>query len=189
MINGNSEIVMAKAFREAGEILRCHTMGGGIDSGYNIGNHCYNCLSLLFVLNDNPSLNLIKAVLWHDTGERWLGDLPATAKWSYPEVAEKYEEAEKTVMRNLGVCYEDILSSEEMKWLKAVDILELWLWTQNQMASGNRKVESMRNQCEYCIENRDMPDIAMEFYRQMRENPQINYRLSEFINEVCEQND
>lgn len=185
MMDMTSEITLAKVFREAGEIVRCHTMGSSIDQGYNIGNHCYNCLCLLFLLKRDPSLNLIKAVLWHDTSERWLGDLPATAKWVYTDVSKEYEEAEKSVMRDLGICYQDTLTSEEMKWLKAVDILELWLWTIGQITSGNKKVKNIKEQCEYCIETRDIPQKAMQFYHDIKKNEEINVRLSEYISEVC----
>ena len=67
------------AAREGGNVLRCHTVPH--HGQYSVGKHSYDALSLLLLLHPNPSMNLVKATLWHDCAERFVGDMPAPAKW------------------------------------------------------------------------------------------------------------
>jgi 5'-deoxynucleotidase YfbR-like HD superfamily hydrolase len=67
------------------------------------------------------------AALYHDVPELILGDIPATAKWSFPEVQKAFEKAEKKVMDDLGL--EFVLSPEEKNKLKMADMLELVLYS------------------------------------------------------------
>lgn len=149
--------------RKAGKIVRCHTIGEDTDKGYNVGNHCYNALSLLLTLNPSASSELVKTVLWHDTSELWLGDLPATAKWNNPDLKEAYEKAEKTVDKSLGIDYN--LNDQEKLWLKTVDILELWMWT---IEDPHHSRQSIRQECERYMETLEMPSIARVFYNRIK---------------------
>jgi len=149
--------------RKAGKIVRCHTLGEDTDKGYNVGNHCYNALSLLLVLNPSASINLIKTVLWHDTSELWLGDMPATAKWNNPDLKQAYAEAEKKIDKSLGIDYQ--LNDQEILWMKTVDIMELWLWT---IEDPHHSRQSIRNECERYMDTLNMPSVARVFYNRVR---------------------
>ena len=67
------------------------------------------------------------ASLYHDVPELILGDIPATAKWSYPEVQKAFEDAEKKVFEDLGLIF--VLTAEEKNRLKMADMLELVLYS------------------------------------------------------------
>ena len=66
------------------------------------------------------------AALYHDVPEIILGDIPATAKWDYPELHQAFERAEKKVMDDLGLNF--VLTAEEKNRLKMADMLELVMY-------------------------------------------------------------
>lgn len=170
------------ATREAGTVRRCHIVPH--HGQYNIAQHSYGAVSLLLLLHPKPSLKLIKAVQWHDVAERWLGDVPAPAKWEHTELGEVYERAEAELLKRLGLFAQ--LTDLEQEWLKAVDTLELWLWCREEEALGNAAVTPMRLACEKVTEKRrlegSLPELAAQLYDALRQSP--HKRLSDFFEEV-----
>ena len=133
-----------KVLREAGALERAHNVPH--HGSYSVGQHSYDAANIILILHPNPSLNLVKAVLWHDAPERFLGDLPAPAKWYNPALADEYRTAEKTVADHMGIqSVFDELTEEDKHWLSAADRLELLLWAQDQEALGNRHVCNLRD--------------------------------------------
>lgn len=139
-----AKYLQVRAVREAGRVTRCHVLP--TDGRYTIGTHSYGAVSLLLLLHPSPSLALIRAVTFHDTAERWLGDLPSTAKSAFPELGWAYERAETEVMSTLGL--EEPLTAEEYNWLRAVDALELWLWVREAQANCRSDLSEWRDTLE-----------------------------------------
>ena len=133
-----------RASREAGMVQRCHTMQ--IHGHYTIAEHCYNVVSILLILHPEPSMTLIKAALWHDQAERWLGDVPAPAKWAHPELAKVYAAAEQKMLAESGFFFR--LNDDEANWLKAVDTLELWMTAKEQLLMGNSQISKVVHNCD-----------------------------------------
>lgn len=133
-MNQNDRIL---ALREGGQTLRCHTMP--YHGPYNVAIHSYNAVNLLLALHPGePSLNLIKAVMWHDIPERWTGDVPSPAKWGNPELKRILDKAEERILEYLELDkFFKVLSPEETNWLTAVDLLELFIWGYEQVMLGN----------------------------------------------------
>lgn len=153
------------AMREGGAVERSHTIPH-LDS-YTVGLHSYNALSLLMLLHPNPSRALIEAMLWHDVPERWLGDLPATAKWLNPELKAAYGRAERKAIDRLGIPMDDFyLSEDDWRWLNAVDRLEFWLWVQDQEMLGNHHTEEARQNIVAWLNQNigELPDECRRFY-------------------------
>lgn len=130
------------AAREGGNVLRCHTVPH--HGQYSVGKHSYDALSLLLLLHPNPSMNLVKATLWHDCAERFVGDMPAPAKWFNQALGEEYEKAEREAQVASGLALPE-LAEEEQNWLTAVDRVELLLWAEEQSALGNRHTQGLVN--------------------------------------------
>lgn len=149
--------------REAGAVERCHTFPH--HGKYTVAEHCYGVVSLLFLLYPIPSINLIKSCLWHDTAERFLGDLPAPTKWKHGELRAAYETVEEDTLKSLGFSFE--LTEEELSWVKVLDKLELWLWAQHQKAMGNRYIEDLKKRVEDWFDNSldNIPEPVLEFIR------------------------
>ena len=83
-------------------INRYHTVPlGGLRQ--TVGAHSYAVVVLLDQLWDNCSKNLLLSALYHDVPEIVLGDIPATAKWSYPDVQKVFKKAEQKIMKDLDI--------------------------------------------------------------------------------------
>lgn len=129
--------------REAGHVERAHNVPH--HGSYSVGKHSYDVVSILLLLHPSPSNQLIRAALWHDMPERFLGDLPAPAKWYNPKLNKQYQDAEQSVLDRFGE--HDLMSRltlEETDWLHAADRLELLMWADDQLALGNRHIEPLR---------------------------------------------
>lgn len=147
-----NNISKIKALRSSGLVERLHTMPH--HGSYNVAQHCYGVCSLLFVLHPNPSIDLIRAALWHDFGEQWTGDIPAPIKWQEPELAEILRRVEqKYEIDYFGADITENLSGEELFWLKCCDIIELLLWTDEQILLGNSRVEIVADKIGQWLDN------------------------------------
>ncbi len=135
-----SAVDRIKATREAGNVRRFHVVPHVGE--YTVGKHSYDAVSMLLVLHPNPSIHLIKALLWHDGGERWVGDMPRPAGGYSKALTEAHNEANLAAIQKWEM-YEGFanLSGEDFNWLNAIDLLESWVWCQEQIAFGNRHCE------------------------------------------------
>lgn len=134
-----SKLEAVTAAREAGKVRRCHTVEYiGL---YNVAIHSYNATAMLLLLNPQPSTALVRAVMFHDSAERILGDLPSTTRASHPELLALYERAEADILREECLMVDSILTDSERDWLDALDKLELWMWLRDQAALGNTSLK------------------------------------------------
>ena len=152
----NKDLEKIFAFREAGVVRRAHTIP--YIGEYNVAMHCYNALSMLLVLNPQASSSLIKAVLWHDTPERWTGDVPSPAKWQSETLKECLKDLEKKILERLEINeFFDNLTEEETQWLHGVDLLELYFWAEDQIHMGNQIAYDMKGRVLEAFSAREVP--------------------------------
>jgi len=123
------------ALREAASVMRCHTMRA--HHRPSIADHCYNMVNMLLVLHPDPPINLVKACMWHDVPERWLGDMPAPTKWR----VEGFEKMESHVLSALQLGFS--LSEEDQRWLQGLDMTEILLWAKEELSLGNQNVGNL----------------------------------------------
>lgn len=149
-------------FRECSNVQRCHTLPHHGD--YTVGKHSFDAVMLLFALHPNPSVDLIRYVAMHDFGERWVGDLPAPAKWAYYDLGETYQNAERSTMIRFGISLPE-LKGDDRSWADGVDKLELWLWCQEQLALGNKHVTQCLERVEAYLRNAEnfIPSRILNF--------------------------
>ena len=127
--------------RQGGAVERCHTIPHV--GSYSNGLHSYNAAQLCLVFHPNPSLDLIKAILDHDVAEFVVGDMPSTMKMMSPAIADELQRVEDQVEERFGL--HTYLTLEELRWLKACDLMELYLWTIDQLAMGNNFAAMIHN--------------------------------------------
>lgn len=125
----------ALSLRASGLVKRWHT--APMNREQTVAEHSGQALSLLFMLHPDPSVALIKALLWHDSSERVVGDVPAPIRRQRPDFAAVYEDMERIVAATLhpDTCVN--LMHDDRRWLKAIDVLELVLHCQDEIMLGN----------------------------------------------------
>lgn len=152
-----------RAGREASYVRRCHALR--LRSEYTVGQHSHDALSLLFILCPMASPRLIKAVHWHDYGERWMGDMPSPAKALDQALRARYEALEQRHLEDMGFDVPD-LELEEQHWLRVIDVLELFLFLHDEQAAGNRHVEAALRGIHTALDKMDLPPSARRFFRE-----------------------
>ena len=169
-----------RAIREGGNVERTHTTPH--HGSYGVDKHSWGVATLLAILHPNPSKELILAGLWHDVLERWTGDIPAPSKWRLGKVVmDEIKRLENSIESSLGINFD--LSAEDLKWLKACDMLEFWLWSIDQGALGNCNTEEGKRNAEYWFNNHkdEVPDIVQDFmthYNWHRTSDKDGWKLS-----------
>lgn len=130
-------------WRDGSAVERCHALRH--IGSYTVGQHCHDMLSLLYALWPDPPPNLVKAVHFHDTHETVTGDLPANMKWGSSRLGAAYAEEEICARVMLGLPDFGLLTEEELNWLWALDVLEFWLWTRDQLKLGNQNLKDFES--------------------------------------------
>ena len=138
-------------------INRYHTVPlGGLRQ--TVGAHSYAVVVLLDQLWDNCSKNLLLSALYHDVPEIVLGDIPATAKWSYPDVQRVFKKAEQKVMKDLDIAF--VLTDRELNRLKMADMLESVMYCHKLNDSNPRMKLIMQTGVNYLMDNySQLPDF------------------------------
>jgi len=131
------------AIREGGAVQRFHASPHLCH--YDVAQHSWGMAAMLFVLNPDASRELIYACLFHDVAERWVGDMPAPMKWSNKIVQEEMHRTEERIERQLGINIQ--LTEIEQKWLKALDLLDLYIFCMHERAMGNTLLNKTEELC------------------------------------------
>lgn len=161
-----SAVDRIKATREAGNVRRFHVVPHVGE--YTVGKHSYDAVSMLCVLHPNPSVGLIKALLWHDGAERWVGDMPRPAPDYHEPLRYAYDQAHMAALQTWEMYEFGGLVEEDFRWLNAIDTLEAWVWCQEQVAFGNQHCVEALVGLSRTIERglSRFPDPCREFYLQ-----------------------
>jgi 5'-deoxynucleotidase YfbR-like HD superfamily hydrolase len=150
--------------REGGLVERAHTVPHL--GSYNNAQHQWGAAMLYLQLRrgtHDPATVVV--ILTHDLGERWAGDLPAPTKWKLSTPANReLHTIEEKCLRYLG--FSAVLSPEEARWAKAVDLLELFLWSHEQIALGNQNVKVIVANIRAFVDEHwdDLPEEVQHVY-------------------------
>jgi 5'-deoxynucleotidase YfbR-like HD superfamily hydrolase len=177
MEGGQVSYIEIMSLRFSGHVSRWHTLP--FYGSQTVAEHSGQALSLLFMLYPgDPSIELIKALLWHDSAERHVGDMPAPVRRANAELAEAYEAAEmQFLLREHPVAHSAIsnLTSDDLKWLKAIDVLELLLWCGDQKMLGNQHVVFVERRALGYLERPEIPEEVTKFVVEYREKGTVSF--------------
>jgi 5'-deoxynucleotidase YfbR-like HD superfamily hydrolase len=112
---------------ESGRTLRYHANPLLARYGQTVADHAWGVAAIICCLHPNPSMPLIRAALFHDAGERWVGDLPYPFKVRAPEFARLHSDIEDEIREEMGIPSFNLTATEE-KWLKLADRMEAYLF-------------------------------------------------------------
>lgn len=108
---------------ESGRTLRYHSKPSMSLLNQTVADHSWGMLAMLFYLHPAPSISLIGAITFHDSPERWVGDLPHPFKQLVPELAEQHNHIGEIFRHQKGIPRFEI-TEKDFKWLKLLDRLE-----------------------------------------------------------------
>lgn len=127
--------------RSSARVTRCHTMPTIYKQ--SDGEHTYGVLAIILSIWESPSIDLLKAALYHDSPECLIGDTPAPAKWRHYDLAVALDKAEDSIAKEFGLITESSLNLFEAKVLKYADVMEFAMFACEEIDMGN---QSMREQ-------------------------------------------
>lgn len=129
--------------RQGGNVKRFHTVT--MLREHLVSSHSWGVATILFDIYEEPSIELIKAALYHDVAEYITGDVSAPTKWRYRDLAERLEQIELEVQRDLGIEYDRDLTDNERTALKFADMADLVLACHQEVSLGNREASLILN--------------------------------------------
>lgn len=136
------------AVREGGAVERCHTIPH--TRPYTVAAHSWGVAVLLHqIFSGHPRYyEALELALFHDVPERWTGDLPAPIKHNNKEVSNAIMNVDQAVAQWLDIPSEHEASEDAFYIFKLCDLLELYLWAQEEMAMGNQNALSVHHQLQ-----------------------------------------
>ncbi len=129
-----------KMCREGGAVKRYHAIRTLSED--TIASHSFGTTIFAIALTDHtPSVNLIKACLYHDLPEQYTGDSPALAKWDNTNLKRCLDNMEEYFLRtwNLKIT----LTEEEELILSCSDTLDLCFFCLEQIKLGNTYIKKV----------------------------------------------
>lgn len=110
---------------ESGRTVRYHSNPEMNHLGQSVADHTWGMIAMLFYLHPNPSPELIGYITFHDSEERWIGDVPFPFKRLAPDLVKQHEAAGRIICHQKGIPHFTI-SKEDHKWVKLLDRLEAY---------------------------------------------------------------
>ena len=148
-----------KMVREAADVQRLHTKR--TIGEYSNGSHTFGMLALLRLLYPDAPSYLIWAIVEHDIPERFVGDIPSPAIHFGGFVdKDKLWEAEESILDSIFEGSGNYFSSieendpEAYRWLKGLDLLELFLFCKDQKRLGSKNLLQIEHRCMEVFRNR-----------------------------------
>jgi len=145
---------------EGGRVERCHCFP--TNSRPTVGLHTFNAVSILLILCPDPTINMIKALQFHDMAERFLGDVPAPVKKEYKSFGSDYEAIERRILMEYDMY--PALDEREKMWVHAMDLLEFLMFIKHELNLGNEYARQRYDRiCRY-IDETKLPIPVIKFY-------------------------
>ena len=125
------------SLRYAGLVKRYHTWP--VIREQTVAEHTWHVLRIYDQLFGLPSVNLVRAVMYHDVGEVKTGDAPFPVKRENPDLKAAYDRIEADHRGKLleGADPESKITAKEYRRLKMCDLLEMWEYGVEEQAKGN----------------------------------------------------
>lgn len=139
--------------RRSGGTQRFHTHARRMIKTQDVAQHAYNVTLLALMLTrGTASQRLLLACLTHDSGEHWVGDVPAPTKRAMEWRGTLSELEDTQIASEMGLSPIE-LDVQDAFILKLSDSLEGLLYCLDEYEMGNRQMIGVaRNFADYCDE-------------------------------------
>lgn len=165
----NGLVERIKFLREAADVQRLHTIR--TIGEYRNGAHTFGMLALLRLLWPEAPLYLIWAIIEHDIPERLVSDMPSpTIRFGGFVNRDKLAEAEENILAGIfEYHFEPGLEGQDLeayRWLKGLDLLDLFLYCKDQERMGNKNILQVKHRCMEVFKNRavDFPRPVLDAF-------------------------
>lgn len=135
----------------SGDVTRFHNVPN-ITAQKN-SEHSWGVALLCQYFDPYCSKNLILNALTHDCAELYIGDIPATTKWEYPEIKAILDKIEKKVDFDLGLAT-FIITPKEKDLLKFCDMIEGMHYCMSRIKAGEQCAGFVFSKWEDAIRDR-----------------------------------
>jgi len=127
---------VTKSLRFAGLVKRYHTWP--VLREQTVAEHTWHVLRIYDKLFGLPSVDVVRAVMYHDVGEVRTGDAPFPVKRDNPDLKAAYDRVEaEHRFALLADDPESRLSADEIRHLKICDLVEMWEFGMEEVLKGN----------------------------------------------------
>jgi len=136
---------------ESGRTVRYHANPKMNHLQQTTADHTWGMIAMLFYLHPDPSPELIGYITFHDSEERWIGDIPWPGKALMPELIEQHEAVGRQICRQKGIP-EFTITEEDRLWVQLLDRLESYQFARlhNQLGpdweKNNEKIRQLAKQ-------------------------------------------
>ena len=149
--------------RQVATIRRCHS--STIVGEYPIGIHCFNMVSMYLIMCSTPRVKTIREILMHDAGELLTGDLYHVGK-KYGGLGVASKRVEDLARDKAKVPLLDLFP-EDFQWIHSLDLLEFWLFADDQLHLGNRNFEADHRRAWASLKNMVLPKPIRDFIQRI----------------------
>lgn len=170
--------------RAGGRVERAH--GYPHIGSYSNAAHSWGVAMLMLQLWPDEFPRLGAACLTHDVPEFITGDIMAPTGRYVPGLKDQMAVIERKVSYSMDLPSEHDLEPEDLERLKACDMLEFWLWSQEQLLLGNQFALEGLREVERIIEERGLPSPADALYAALRRRDNLLPRFAGVMKGLCE---
>ena len=125
--------------RNGGAVKRFHMIP--TNNEQTVAAHSWGVACIVLDLWPDASVHLLRAALHHDVPECVTGDIPATAKWRFPELSVALSRAETEIELEIGLDMR--LGDKDAYRLKVADMLELLWYCVEEERLGNKNFKEV----------------------------------------------
>jgi 5'-deoxynucleotidase YfbR-like HD superfamily hydrolase len=147
----------------AGQVRRWHARTHVIREE-TIAAHTWNVVMIILLLHPNPGKQLILAAMVHDVPEYVTGDIPRWFK-DYPGVREIIDAAEGGILSTHELWNENDLDEQDMRWLKAADLFDAWIFLRQNLLAGNQLVRKSYHKATMKMREITLPSEVREVFQ------------------------
>jgi 5'-deoxynucleotidase YfbR-like HD superfamily hydrolase len=130
----------------SGGTMRYHCQAGETLKPQDVAQHSYGVFWFAYVLtHGSMRREMMLAIMSHDAGERWIGDVPAPTKRVVPGLGAKLNELESEAVRKRGGVEPQNLTPGESLLLKLADYLDGAAFCDRELKMGNTLMRGVLN--------------------------------------------
>jgi 5'-deoxynucleotidase YfbR-like HD superfamily hydrolase len=172
--------------RLAGQVRRYHTWP--VVTVQTNAEHCWQILRIYLCIVDQIDPHMINHIAFHDIGEHFTGDIPYPVKKDNPKLKEQIDflehRSQATQMEHWNSFRQIVLSDEDKKLFKHIELIEMAEYGMDQMNLGNHYGYIVANRClEAVYKSQPCEKLTQYVIKRL----QLFFEQCHFADHTCEE--